>query len=149
MMKIIITILILILSINKVNAESIDFDNLLKKELNYNGLLSIVICSKINKDYCISRRINVEDFEYDKDFQKYEFQKKNEKIVPIYILFKKYSNKDSLILALQFKNIVLKKEYNKKIIPEVDTINLVRTIEKRKTIHEFNLKNYYGFFYLS
>ena len=148
-MKIIITILILMLSINKINAEGIDFDKLLKRELNYNGLLSIVICSKNEQDYCISRRINIEDFEYNKDFQKYKFPEKNEKIVPIYILFKKYSNKDSLILALQFKNIVSTKEDNKISIPKVDTINLIRTIEKRKTIHEFNLKNYYGFFYLN
>lgn len=148
-MKIIIIILMCILSISAVSAKNIDFDNLLKEELNYNGLLSIVICSKINEDYCISRRINIEDFEYNKDFQKYEFPEKNEKIVPIYILFKKYSNKDSLILALQFKNIVPTKEDNKISIPEVDTINLIRTIEKRKTIHEFNLKNYYGFFYLN
>lgn len=138
-----------ILSISAVSAKNIDFDNLLKEELNYNGLLSIVICSKINEDYCISRRINIEDFEYNKDFQKYEFPEKNEKIVPIYILFKKYSNKNSLILALQFKNIVSTKEDNKISIPKVDTINLIRTIEKRKTIHEFNLKNYYGFFYLN
>lgn len=145
-MKIIITILILMLSINKINAEGIDFDKLLKRELNYNGLLSIVICSKKEQDYCTSRKVNISDFEYKEDFQKYKFPEKNEKIVPMYLLFKKYPNNDTLMLAFQFKYIDFKKDNIK--IPELDTVNLARTIEKRKTIYEFNLEDYYGFFYL-
>ncbi len=145
-MKIIITILILILSINKINAEVIDFDKLLKKELNYNGLLSIVICSKKEQNYCTSRKVNIADFEYKEDFQKYKFPEKNEKIVPIYLLFKKYPNKDTLMLAFQFKYLDFKEDNIK--IPKLDTVNLARTIEKRKTIYDFNLEEYYGFFYL-
>lgn len=145
-MKIIITILILILSINKINAESIDYDKLLKKELNYNGLLSIVICSKKEQNYCTSRKVNISDFEYKENFQKYEFPEKNEKIVPTYLLFKKYPNQDTLMLAFQFKYIDFKKDNIK--IPKLDTVNLARTIEKRKTIYDFNLEEYYGFFYL-
>ncbi len=145
-MKIIITILILILSINKINAEGIDFDKLLKKELNYNGLLSIVICSKKEQNYCTSRKVNIADFEYKEDFQKYKFPEKNEKIVPIYLLFKKYPNKDTLMLAFQFKYLDFKEDNIK--IPKLDTVNLARTIEKRKTIYDFNLEEYYGFFYL-
>tara|TARA_B100000073_G_scaffold337606_1_gene333723 strand:+ start:454 stop:894 length:441 start_codon:yes stop_codon:yes gene_type:complete len=144
--KIIITILILILSINKINAEGIDFDKLLKKELNYNGLLSIVICSKKEQNYCTSRKVNIADFEYKEDFQKYKFPEKNEKIVPIYLLFKKYPNKDTLMLAFQFKYLDFKEDNIK--IPKLDTVNLARTIEKRKTIYDFNLEEYYGFFYL-
>ena len=146
-MKIIITILILILSINKINAEGIDFDKLLKKELNYNGLLSIVICSKKEQNYCTSRKVNIADFEYKEDFQKYKFPEKNEKIVPIYLLFKKYPNKDTLMLAFQFKYLDFKEDNIK--IPKLDTVNLARTIEKRKTIYDFNLEDYYGFFYLN
>ena len=145
-MKIIITILILILSINKINAEGIDFDKLLKKELNYNGLLSIVICSKKEQNYCTSRKVNIADFEHKEDFQKYKFPEKNEKIVPIYLLFKKYPNKDTLMLAFQFKYLDFKEDNIK--IPKLDTVNLARTIEKRKTIYDFNLEEYYGFFYL-
>ncbi len=145
-MKIIITILILILSINKINAEGIDFDKLLKKELNYNGLLSIVICSKKEQNYCTSRKVNISDFEYKENFQKYKFPEKNEKIVPIYLLFKKYPNKDTLMLAFQFKYLDFKEDNIK--IPKLDTVNLARTIEKRKTIYDFNLEEYYGFFYL-
>lgn len=145
-MKIIITILILILSINKINAESIDYDKLLKKELNYNGLLSIVICSKKEQNYCTSRKVNISDFEYKENFQKYEFPEKNEKIVPIYLLFKKYPNQDTLMLAFQFKYLDFKEDNIK--IPKLDTVNLARTIEKRKTIYDFNLEDYYGFFYL-
>tara|TARA_Y100000588_G_scaffold99647_1_gene108224 strand:- start:10628 stop:11068 length:441 start_codon:yes stop_codon:yes gene_type:complete len=144
--KIIITILILILSINKINAEGIDFDKLLKKELNYNGLLSIVICSKKEQNYCTSRKVNISDFEYKENFQKYKFPEKNEKIVPIYLLFKKYPNKDTLMLAFQFKYLDFKEDNIK--IPKLDTVNLARTIEKRKTIYDFNLEEYYGFFYL-
>ncbi len=146
-MKIIITILILILSINKINAESIDYDKLLKKELNYNGLLSIVICSKKEQNYCTSRKVNISDFEYKENFQKYEFPEKNEKIVPTYLLFKKYPNQDTLMLAFQFKYIDFKKDNIK--IPKLDTVNLARTIEKRNTIYDFNLEDYYGFFYLN
>tara|TARA_E500000081_G_C6008512_1_gene294652 strand:- start:82 stop:522 length:441 start_codon:yes stop_codon:yes gene_type:complete len=145
--KIIITILILILSINKINAESIDYDKLLKKELNYNGLLSIVICSKKEQNYCTSRKVNISDFEYKENFQKYEFPEKNEKIVPTYLLFKKYPNQDTLMLAFQFKYIDFKKDNIK--IPKLDTVNLARTIEKRNTIYDFNLEDYYGFFYLN
>ena len=145
-MKIIITILILILSINKINAKGIDFVELLKRELNYNGLLSIVICSKKEKDYCTSRKVNISDFEYKDDFQKYKFPEKKEKIVPMYLLFKKYPNNDKLMLAFQFKYIDFKKDNIK--IPKLDTVSLARIIEKRKTIYEFNLEEYYGFFYL-
>ena len=118
----------------------------IKKELNYNGLLSIVICSKKEQNYCTSRKVNIADFEYKEDFQKYKFPEKNEKIVPIYLLFKKYPNKDTLMLAFQFKYLDFKEDNIK--IPKLDTVNLARTIEKRKTIYDFNLEEYYGFFYL-
>ena len=84
--------------------------------------------------------------DYKEDFQKYKFPEKNEKIVPIYLLFKKYPNKDTLMLAFQFKYLDFKEDNIK--IPKLDTVNLARTIEKRKTIYDFNLEEYYGFFYL-
>ena len=132
------------LSINKINAESIDFDSLLKRELNYNGLLSIVICSKKEQDYCTSRKVNISDFEYKDDFQKYKFPEKNEKIVPMYLLFKKSPNQNTLMLAFQFKYIDFKEDNIK--IPKLDTVNLARTIEKRNTIYDFQAQLFKRYF---
>ena len=151
MKKSIMIIISFLLSINIVYAENIDFNNLLKKELKYENLLSIVICSKREENYCTSRRVNVDNFDYQDEFQKYEFPEKKEKIVPQYILLKKYPNEDSLMLAVQFKYIIFrKKQGNREIyIPEVDTVNLARRIEEKDKIYEFNLEEYYGFFYLN
>ena len=65
----------------------------------------------------------------------------------MYLLFKKSPNQNTLMLAFQFKYIDFKEDNIK--IPKLDTVNLARTIEKRNTIYDFNLEDYYGFFYLN